>query len=518
MASAGAFALRGRRNLRIIRLHLKKREYALAKSEWSFRTAVELSAALAARKVSAVELAQDVIDRIERYDAKVNAICVRDFERGLAAARAADAELARGVKKPLLGLPLTVKESYNVAGLPTTWGIPAQKDFTPTEDALPISRVKDAGGVILGKTNVPLSLGDWQSYNDIYGTTNNPFDLGRTPGGSSGGASAALAAGYGPLSLGSDIGGSLRVPAFHCGIYAHKPTFDLVAMRGHTPPPLPPLPSTRDLSVIGPMARGAADLSLLLDVIAGPDPLDGGKAYHLALPPARHTEMKNFRVLLIDTDPVMPTDRVVRGTIEQLATHLGKAGVRIDRSSPLLPDFAASSRLYMRMLMSFLAASFAPEDYAGAQAAAATLPASDTSLAAERLRGIALSHRDWLMADGGRSRLRAQWRELFKTYDVVICPIMPTPAYPHDHSEDQEQRRIRIDGKDCVYPDQLAWPGIATLPGLPSTAIPTGFSPDGLPVGVQIVGPWLEDRTPLKLAELIEREFGGFKPPPMFDD
>ena len=175
----------------------------MAKSQWSFKTAVELSAALAAKKVSAVELAQDAINRIERHDAKINAICVRDFERGLAAARAADAELARGVKKPLLGLPMTVKESYNVAGLPTTWGIPAQKEFTPTEDALPITRVKDAGGVILGKNNVPLGLGDWQSYNEIYGTTNNPFDLGRTPGGSSGGASAALAAGYGPLSLGS---------------------------------------------------------------------------------------------------------------------------------------------------------------------------------------------------------------------------------------------------------------------------------------------------------------------------
>jgi amidase len=510
--------LQRRHKLRIIHPAPQELEYPVPKSEWSFTTAVELSAALAARKVSAVELAQDVIGRIERHDARINAICVRDFERGLAAARAADAELARGVKKPLLGLPLTIKESYNIAGLPTTWGIPPQKDFTPTEDALAISRVKDAGGVILGKTNVPLSLADWQSYNDIYGTTNNPFDLGRTPGGSSGGSSAALAAGYGPLSLGSDIGGSLRVPAFHCGVYAHKPTFDLVAMRGHTPPPLPPLPSTRDLSVLGPMARGAADLSLLLDVIAGPDPLDAGKAYQLGLPPARHSALKDFRVLLIDTDPVMPTDSVVRGAIERLATHLGKAGVRIDRSSPLLPDFAASSRLYMRMLMSFLAASFAPEVYAGAQAAAATLPASDTSLAAERLRGIALSHRDWLMADGGRSRLRAQWRELFKIYDAVICPIMPTPAYPHDHSEDQEQRRIRIDGKDYVYPDQLAWPGIATLPGLPSTAIPTGFSPDGLPVGVQILGPWLEDRTPLKLAELIEREFGGFKPPPMFDD
>ncbi|MEO8319688.1 MAG: amidase [Bradyrhizobium sp.] len=490
----------------------------MAKSEWSFSTAVEISAALAAKKVSAVELAQDVIGRIERHDAKVNAICVRDFERGLAAARAADAELARGVKKPLLGIPVTVKESYNVAGLPTTWGNPTQKDFIAKEDALPITRIKEAGGVILGKTNVPLGLGDWQSYNTIYGTTNNPFDLGRTPGGSSGGSSAALAAGYGPLSIGSDIGGSLRVPAFHCGVYAHKPTFDLVAMRGHTPPPMPPLPSNRDLSVIGPMARGATDLSLLLDAMAGPDPLDAGKAYRLELPAARHTELKNFRVLLIDTDPVLPTNMAVRGTLDKLATGLAKAGVKVDRSSPLLPDFAASTRLYMRMLMSFLAASFAPEVYAGAQAAAAALPASDNSLGAERLRGIALSHRDWMMADGGRSRLRAQWRELFRTYDAVICPIMPTQAYPHDHSDDQEQRRISIDGKDYVYPDQLAWPGIATLPGLPSTAIPTGFAPDGLPVGVQIVGPWLEDRTPLKLAELIEREFGGFVPPKMFDD
>jgi amidase len=490
----------------------------LAKSQWSFKTAVELSAALAAKKVSAVELAQDAIGRIERHDSKINAVCVRDFERGLEAARAADAALARGESKPLLGIPLTVKEAFNIAGLPTTWGFPPQKDFKPSEDALSISRVKDAGGVILGKTNVPLGLGDWQSYNDIYGTTNNPFDLGRTPGGSSGGSSAALAAGYGALSLGSDIGGSLRVPAFHCGVYAHKPTFNLVASRGHTPPPLPPLPFDRDLSVIGPMARGAADLSLLLDAIAGPDPLDAGKGYRLALPPSRHDDLKTFRVLLIDTDRVMPTDAAVRGTLEALASNLAKAGVRLDRNSPLLPDFAASSRLYMRMLTSFLSATFTPENYAGAKAAAAALPADDTSLGAERLRGIALSHRDWLFADGGRTRLKAQWRELFKTYDVVICPIMPTPAYPHDHSADQELRRIKIDGKDFVYPDQLAWPGIATLPGLPATAIPTGFAPDGLPIGVQIVGPWLEDRTPLKLAELIEREFGGFKPPPMFDD
>jgi amidase len=494
------------------------RRNALARSQWSFKTATELSAALAAKQVSAVELAQDAIGRIERHDGKINAICVRDFARGLEAARAADAARARGETGPLLGIPLTVKESYNVAGLPTTWGFPAQKDFVPGEDALSISRVKEAGGVILGKTNVPVGLGDWQSYNEIYGTTNNPYDLGRTPGGSSGGSSAALAAGYGPLSLGSDIGGSLRVPAFHCGIYAHKPTYALVPPRGHTPPPLPPLPSDRDLTVIGPMARSAADLTLLLDVIAGPDQLDAGKAYKLTLPPPRHGELKDFRVLLIDSDPLLPTSASVRGAIDTLGARLGKAGVKIERSSPLLPDFAASSRLYMRMLLSLLGATFAPEVYAGAKAAAANLAPGDLSLAAERLRGIALSHRDWVMADGARARLRAQWRTLFGTYDAVICPVMPTPAYPHDHSDDQEKRRIEIDGKAHVYPDQLAWPGIATLPGLPATAIPIGLSSEGLPVGVQIVGPWLEDRTPLKLAELIEREFGGFVPPPMFDD
>ena len=490
----------------------------MARSQWSFKTATECAAALAAKQVSAVELAQDAISRIERHDGKINAVCVRDFARGLDAARAADAARARGETTPLLGLPITVKESYNVAGLPTTWGFPPQKGFMPPEDALSISRVKAAGGVILGKTNIPVGLADWQSYNEIYGTTNNPYDLGRTPGGSSGGSAAALAAGYGPLSLGSDIGGSLRVPAFHCGVYAHKPTYNLVPPRGHTPPPVPPIPLDRDLAVIGPMARSAADLSLLLDVIAGPDPLDAGVGYRLALPPPRHTVLKDFRVLVVDSDPVLPTDKDVRGAIERLAGNLAKTGVGVARQSPLLPDFADSSRLYMRMLMGFLGAFFQPEAFAGAQAGAAQLTADNNSLAAERLRGITQSHRDWVLDDGARGRLRARWRELFRNFDAVICPIMPTPAYPHDHSEPQEQRRINIDGKDYVYPDQLAWPGIATLPGLPATALPLGLTSAGLPLGVQIVGPWLEDRTPLRLAELIEREFGGFVPPPMFAD
>jgi amidase len=490
----------------------------LAKSQWSFKTALEVSAALKAKQVSAVELAEDAISRIERHDGKINAICVRDFERGLQAARAADAALARGEDKPLLGIPLTVKESYNVAGLPTTWGFVPQKDYKPAEDALAISRVKDAGGVILGKTNVPLGLGDWQSYNDIYGTTTNPFNLGRTPGGSSGGSSAAVAAGYGPLSLGSDIGGSLRVPAFHCGVYAHKPTFALAPSRGHLPPPFPAIPMDRDMAVIGPMARSAADLPLLLDVIAGPDPLEAGIAYRLTLPPARHNALKDFRVLAVNSDPVLPPNEEVRAAIEKFVANLAKAGVNVARQSPLLPNFSETTRLYMRMLMSFLGAFMLPEVYAGAQAGAAQLSPDDKSLPAERLRGLAASHRAWVLDETARARLRAQWRALFKSFDAVICPVMPTPAFPHDHSPEQEKRRISIDGKDYPYPDQLAWPGIATLPGLPATAIPLGLSREGLPIGVQIVGPWLEDRTPLKLAELIEREFGGFIAPPMFDD
>lgn len=488
----------------------------MAASQWDFKTATELSAALAAKKVSAVELAQDTIARIERCDDKVNAVCVRDFSRGLDAAKAADAARARGDSKPLLGLPMTVKESFNVAGLPTTWGFPPQKDFIASQDALAISRVKDAGGVILAKTNVPVALADWQSYNDIYGVTNNPYDLGRTPGGSSGGSSAALAAGYGALSLGSDIGGSLRVPAHYCGIVAHKPTFNLAPARGHTPPPLPPLPFERDLSVIGPMARSAADCALLLDVIAGPDPIDLGIGYRLTLPPARHRELKGHRVLVLETHPDIGTAASVRDAIDNLAGRLQTSGVTVSRRSELLPDLAQSTRLYMRMLLSFLGATMAPEIYDGACAAAAKLSASDDSLRAERLRGIALSHRGWVAANAARTRLRAQWRDFFNSFDAVICPVMPTPAYPHDHLPDQNARRIDIDGKKYPYEDQLSWPGIATLPGLPATAIPVAMSKDGLPIGVQIVGPWLEDRTPLRLAELIEREFGGFVPPKGF--
>ncbi len=489
----------------------------MTKSDWTFKTARELSQALRAKKVSALELAEDAIARIERHDSRINAVCVRDFARALDAARAADAAIAKGELRPLTGVPMTVKESFNIAGLPTTWGFVAQKDFVPKEDALIVTRVKAAGAVLLGKTNVPVGLADWQSYNDIYGTTGNPFDPGRTPGGSSGGSAAALAAGFGPLSLGSDIGGSLRSPAHYCGVYAHKPTHALVPARGHTPPPLPPLPYARDLAVVGPMSRSAGDLADLLELIAEPDELEAGRGYRLALPAARHATIEGFRLLVLDTHPLLPTAASVRTAIDRLAAQLAQSGAKVARQSALLPDLADSARLYMRLLYAVMTVALPAEVREGYQAAAAKLKPDDMSLAAERLRGALLSHRDWILCDGRRAGLRAQWRALFREFDAVICPVMPTPAYPHDHSLEQEARRIVIDGKEYCYVDQLVWPGIATCPGLPATAIPLGLSPEGLPVGAQIVGPWLEDRTTLKLAELIEQTCGGFVPPPGFD-
>ncbi|MFS7879443.1 amidase [Streptomyces asiaticus] len=481
--------------------------------EWNFLTAEELAAALRAGEVTSAELTDEAIARIERDDKAINAICVPDFDRARAAARDADQARARGEDRPLLGVPVTVKESYNVAGLPTTWGMPPHRNYLPAEDAVQVSRLRAAGAVVLGKTNVPMGLQDIQSFNEIYGTTNNPWDHGRTAGGSSGGSAAALASGFGALSIGSDIAGSLRTPAHFCGVYAHKPTLGLVANRGMAPPTAPALPAALDLAVVGPMARTARDLTLLLDVMAGPDPLTLGVAHEVTLPPARHERLRDFRVLVLDDHPLIPTGSAVRAGVHRVADALVDGGARVERHSPLLPDPTEAAVLYTHLLFSGFSGSFPLEAYERLRAQAAGLDADDQSLDAARLRGMAFSHRDWIEADNRRELHRHGWRQLFTEFDAVVCPITPTPAFPHDHNPDLLERRIDIDGTDYPYLDQLVWAGVATMPGLPATAIPATRSPEGLPVGVQLIGPALEDRTPLRLAELLEQKIGGFQAP-----
>lgn len=479
-----------------------------------YRTATELCAALRSRKMSAVELTEQAIARIESLDGKLNAVPVRDFDRARAAAKAADAALARGDSKPLLGLPMTVKESFNIAGLPTTWGIPGTQKIPITQDAVPVKRLKDAGAIVLGKSNIAMLLADWQSTNPVYGTTRNPWDLERTPGGSSGGSAAALAAGYVPLELGSDLAGSLRVPAHFCGVYAHKPTLDLVPNRGQSPPGVPMLSVAArfDLPVVGPMARSAEDLMLALDVLAGPDD-DMATAYKLQLPPPRHATLKEYRVLVIDSHPQVPTDATIRDALDTLAGRLQQAGCRVGRESALLPDLAFIGSLYMRLLMAFIGATMPEPEYEQAKARAAAIPASAGDLQSISALSTVASHRDWMQADFMRVAPAHQWRSFFRDWDILLCPVTPTPAFKHDHGP-MEQRELMADGRPIRYGDQFLWPSIATLCGLPATAFPVGLTKQGLPVGMQAVGPYLEDRTPIAFAALIEREFGGFTPPP----
>ena len=479
----------------------------------TYRTATDLSEALAARKISARELLDAAIARIEAIDPTINAVVVRDFERARSAADAADAAIARGERRPLLGLPMTVKEQFNVAGLPTCWGVTRFRDWRPTEDALAVQRLKAAGAIIIGKTNVPTNLSDWQSYNAVYGVTNNPWDVARTPGGSSGGAAAALAAGFVPLELGSDIGGSLRAPAHYCGVFAHKPSLDLVPQRGSGPPGTPAIAVRGDMSVVGPMARSATDLALELDVLAGPDELWDGIGYKLALPPPRHDRLADYRVLVIDKHPLCPTAASVTAALDTLSSRLAGIGCTVLRAHAKMPDLARTTRDYDELLMAFFTPVLPLDELVRLEAASRALPPEDLSLNAAQLRGFTMSHTAWIRSSWIREGLRAQWQTLFRDVDVILCPAMPTAAFPHDHSP-QLRRTIEIDGKVVNYNDMIAWCAIATLIGLPATVAPIGRTAEGLPIGVQIIGGYLDDRTTIAFAGLIEREFGGFTAPP----
>ena len=440
--------------------------------------ATELVGALARREVSALELCDAAILRIERRDVEVNAVVVRDFERARDQARAADVALAAGERRPLLGLPMTVKESFNVAGLPTTWGFERARDLRPTEDAVAVTRLKAAGAVILGKTNVPVGLADWQSVNPIHGRTLHPLDPKRTPGGSSGGAAAALAAGMVALELGSDIGGSIRVPAHFCGVFGHKPSHGLLPSRGHDFPGFPSgAPSP--LAVIGPLARSARDLGLALDVLAGPD-VDQAAAYRLELPPPRRECMADARVLVFTAHPSARTSDEVSAAVQAAADGLARAGATVQDGIALLPDLASLHRVYLAALLTLMTRG---------------MPGGTAPV---------ISAHEWLGLLDVRARLQAHCREVFAAWDVVLMPAFGTAAFEHVDEPEWSRRVLPIDGQATPYGDQTAWAGLASFIGLPATVAPFATTPDGLPIGVQIVGPHLCDRTTIAAAGWLQ--------------
>ena len=482
-----------------------------------YRTASELLAALRARKVTSVDLVEATIARIESLDEKLNAVVVRDFNRARKAAKAADTARARGDDRPLLGIPLTVKEAFNIKGLTTTWGVPGTQDIPVTEDAVLVARLKAAGAVILGKTNVPVMLMDWQTSNPVYGTTNNPWDINRTPGGSSGGSAAALAAGFVPLEFGSDMAGSLRIPASFCGVFTHRPSHGLVPMRGFAPPgtPAQSVAVSVNLAVVGPIARSAEDLMLALGVIAGPDDAEA-VAYRLHLPPPRHRSLRKFRVLALDEDRSAPTDAQVRKAHVELYRNLEAAGCSVARQNSLLPDLRSSARNFIELLMAFSGADMPEEEYAKAVAAAKKLSPETDDIESVGKRALVMSHRNWIHADRRRFELAHRWRQVFAKWDVVLCPAAPCTAFVHDQRP-MDQRTVTVDGHPMPYNLLPMWAAGPTPTGQPVTVMPIGRDSAGLPIGMQIIGPYMEDCTSIAFAGHVEKAFGGFVAPPDYE-
>jgi amidase len=478
-------------------------------TELAFVGARELVRSIRRKELSSLEVTEYFLKRIERHNPTVNAVVTLDAEGARRAARAADEAIARGAALgPLHGLPLTVKDSFEVAGMRTTAGATIWSEHVPRRDAIVIERMKAAGAIILGKTNTPAFCADWQSYNPIFGTTNNPWDVARTPGGSSGGSAAALAAGMTPLELGSDIAGSIRTPASFCGVFGHKPSFDLVPARGHIPGP-PDNLSAPDIGVMGPLAHSVDDLVLLLDVIAGPPP-ERAKAYRLQLPAARASSLRGYRVALWLEDECGMPDAGVLASLRAAAETLERAGVCVEQAKPSF-ELRDALKVYRALLDPIMSAGLSAKIVGMLEAQAARTDGS--APLSQFARNALIRHRDLLVWLEMREQVRAKWAEFFNDYDVLLCPAVVTTAFPHDHTQPQPARTLQIDGQARAYDDLFVWSSLAASAYLPATVAPVGHA-HGLPVGIQIIGPYLEDRTCLDFAGRASELWGGFTAPP----
>jgi len=473
----------------------------------TFLPAWRLAELIRGGAISCLELLDHYVARVERLDPRINAVVVRDFAHARERARALDSQSDRSA--PLFGVPMTVKESFNLAGLPTTWGHEAQRGSAASEDALPVQRLTGAGAVVFGKTNVPVSLADWQSFNPVYGTSSNPWNQSHTPGGSSGGSAAAMAAGLSGLELGSDIGGSIRVPAHYCGVFGHKPSWGLCSSRGQS---LVLTAGMGDISVIGPLARSARDLELALDVIAGGDPVqDVGR---MALPPPRTSRLSDLRIAVWSSEPGQTTDAETTAHIDGLADSLEREGATISRAARPAFDVTEAFHLYVRLLAAALSGRATEETLQRMREAKARRPADDLSADAIFERTVDMTHREWLHLNERRFQIRRLWGQFFREWDVLLCPVIATPALPHMQQGETWERSVAVDGRTIPYNDMLFWPGVTCAFHLPASVAPIGVSEAGLPIGVQIVGPFHGDRTTIHVAGLLEQHVRGFVPPP----
>jgi amidase len=483
-----------------------------AAADLDFASALDAARAIRSGKVSSVELTTRVLERIAQHNAKLNAIVTLTADAALARAREADAALARREWwGPFHGVPCTVKDTFEVAGVTTTAGSPALRNHVPTRDAAVVARLRAAGAVLLGKTNVPLFAADWQSYNAVYGQTNNPWDVSRTPGGSTGGGAAAIAAGLSYLEPGSDLAGSIRIPAHFCGIYGHKPSLDVVPQRGHIPPP-PGIPAgpPSALAVVGPLARSASDLLAALEVLGGPDG-DEATAWRWALPPARGARLTDYRVGYVLDDPRAPVSSEVKDVLVAAVESLRKAGVRLEEGWPSGLNVDEQYEAYLTILYAHYTDPVREDQLEVLRRLAAN---QDGSYLARYARAVTAPDVLLRTMESRRRAARAIWQAYFRTHDAFLLPTALVTAFPHDHTGNQLSRMLTTSGGSRPYGDLCFWISFATLGGLPATTAPVGLTKDGLPVGLQIVGPYLEDATPIDVAGRLADAVGSFRPPP----
>ncbi|HUB25664.1 MAG TPA: amidase family protein [Tepidisphaeraceae bacterium] len=461
------------------------------------------------RTISSSELLELHIRRMTRIDPLLNSIVVRDLERAKADAAMADRMRAGGDDRPLLGLPMTVKESIDIEGKATTAGVPERAGHRASADALTVRRLRQAGAVIFGKTNVCPWLADYIGDNPLFGRTNNPWDLSRTSGGSTAG-SAALAAGLSPLELGSDLGGSIRVPAAFCGLWGHKPSEGLVPNTGHFPGSAVANPGAV-LAVQGPHGRSAGDLAICLKILMGPD-RGADAAWQVAPPSPRHSELSGYRVAVIDPPQWVPLDAEIRAKLTGWTEHLRSRCASVEVTDlGQVADLREYFFLFRSMMNALISSAWPTEKR---QTAAAEKIATGDPLLAADARGLTASAQDYLQWLSRREEFRAAWREFFTKYDILLTPMTLVPAFSHP-TVPPSRRRIRIDDRECGFDYLSFYPALATLAGQPATAFPAGFNKTGLPLGLQAIGPCLEDFTPLKFAERLAESFGGFQSPPL---
>lgn len=478
--------------------------------EYDFITALEAARLIRTKQISSVELTERMLHRIDTLNPKINAIILTFADEARARAKEADAALARGdFWGPFHGVPMTMKEMIGMRGVLTTSGAPELKDFRPDYDATVYTRMYNAGGVVLGKTNQPVHALDMQTYNPLHGTTNNPWDVTRTTGGSTGGGAAAVAAGLTYIETGSDIGGSIREPSNFCGVFGHKPTVHVIPKTGFNPPGPPSLPNV--LSVAGPLARSAADLKAAMEVLGGPDG-DEAIAYRWTLPQARGSRLKDYRVRFVIDDKICPVVPEVKDVLQNAVDALAKAGAKVEEGWPEGINPQEQLELYLQLLVASIPPQPAPP--------ADKIPPpgfSSVNIIPLVMKSMGMNFRAYIELQNRRIQAQHAWQQFYKGYDAFLMPINFVPAFPHDHSEPMMLRVLETSLGKRAYLDLLYWISFATMTGLPATAAPVGRTKDGnLPVGIQIMGPYLEDATPIDLAGLLADETGGFTPPPGF--